>query len=444
MVALLPTQSKTSWGRVIKARHQLVNIRHKLEISEAFDIVHAAETTALPFGLGRSYGDSNLNDGSALLDMRGLDKFIEFDRERGILRAESGVSLEEILNVVVPHGFFLHTTPGTRFVTLGGAVANDVHGKNHHSAGSFCENVLAIGLERSDRGCITNTPENNAELFAATVGGLGMTGIITWVELKLARIPSTQLKQTTISFSNIDEFFSLIETESESYEHTVAWVDCTAKGADLGRGVFTGSNWANHGGYQVHKEGGPRIPMDAPGFMLNPVTLKVFNSAYHWRQVTKPTHSTTHYSGAFYPLDSIKEWNRIYGSKGFYQYQSVIPNDVAKDATREMLSIISSSGDGSMLAVLKTFGSKAGRGILSFPHPGATLALDFRNRGQKTLNLLARLDAVVSAAKGRLYPAKDGRLPASMFKQGYPEWEKIEALRDPLISSTFWRRVTQQ
>lgn len=438
------SKAKLSWGRVVKAKHRLATVRHREDIAKGFSAVRDAETTVLAHGLGRSYGDSNLNDSAALMDMQGLDQFIAFDKNTGILRAEAGVSLSEILKIVVPYGFFLHTTPGTRYVTLGGAVANDVHGKNHHSAGSFGENVLAIGLERSDRGHLTISRKVEPELFHATIGGLGMTGIITWVEMQLVGIPSALLNQSIIPFANVNEFFTLAKTDFQSFEHTVTWIDCTAKGANLGRGFFAGANWAPQGELKTHSDRGLTIPLDAPNFTLNPFTLKAFNTAYRWRQAIKPAHAPIHYSGCFYPLDAIGKWNRLYGSKGFYQYQSVVPMSTAPEATREMLEIISQSGEGSLLAVLKTFGEKPGQGLLSFPKPGVTLALDFRNQGQKTLELMGQLDAIVSAAGGRLYPAKDGRMPAAMFQKGYPAWTEVEAIRDPLISSTFWRRVTQK
>jgi FAD/FMN-containing dehydrogenase len=438
----LKSKKVRSWGRVSNFDHEVADVLNRADASEVFDAVKGLNTSVLAYGLGRSYGDSNLNENFALADMRKLDRFISFDQEHGILRAEAGVSLSEILKIVVPNGFFLHTTPGTRFVTLGGAVANDVHGKNHHGAGAFGENVRAIGLARSDRSDLILTRTVEPELFAATIGGLGLTGIILWVEIELVRIPSSQLSLTTIPFANVEEFFDLSNSHFLDFEHTVAWVDCAAKGADLGRGIFTGGNWSTQGGYATHTDGGPRIPVDAPEFALNPITLNTFNSLYHWRQKTKQAHYASHYTGCFYPLDAIQAWNRLYGPHGFFQYQSVVPLNVAAEATREMLKVISRSGDGSLLAVLKTFGDKPGRGLLSFPEPGATLALDFRNRGKKTLDLMAELDVVVAEAGGRLYPAKDGRLPSKMFREGYPEWERVEALRDPYISSSFWRRVT--
>ncbi len=437
------TRSIRSWGGVVRGVHEVAEPNRRNDL--AFLLSESSERgqSVLAHGLGRSYGDSNLNPDNIILKMTGLDRFIAFDRENGILRAEAGVSLGEIMQLVVPHGFFLHTTPGTRVVTLGGAIANDVHGKNHHVAGSFGQNVLAFGLVRSDRGELTVTPETEPELFNATIGGLGLTGLISWVELQLVRIGSSNIEQEVFPISSLDHFFEVMEEHTPRFEHTVAWVDCTARGDKLGRGIFTGGNWAKDGVLVPHKTGGPNMPITAPGFALNPLTLKSFNSLYHWRQASKAGYSKVPYAAHFHPLDAIQNWNRIYGGKGFFQYQSIIPFATAKDATRDMLELIASSGQGSMLAVLKTLGNIPGRGVLSFPQEGVTLALDFQNKGKKTIQLMGDLDKIVRQAGGRLYPAKDGRISAEMFQEGYPDWGIVESLRDPIISSSFWRRVTQ-
>lgn len=434
---------RVSWGRIVRATHHLARPE---DPQAAVSALVAAPGTGMPvlaYGLGRSYGDSNLNPDGALIDTRRLDRFIRFDIAQGLLHAEAGVSLDEILRLVVPHGFFLPTTPGSRYVTLGGAVANDVHGKNHHSAGSFGAHVRRFTLARSDGSVTEATPDGTPELFAATVGGLGLTGVILDVEIALTRIPSAGIELETEPLRNVDEFFDIAEARAERREHTVAWIDCTAAGERLGQGVFSSGDWSQTGDLRPHDPGaGPALPVDAPGFALNPVSLKLFNIAYRRRQLMKPRRSRVHYSGFFYPLDSIRDWNRLYGAAGFYQYQSVIGFESAREATRAMLQRIAASGEGSFLAVLKTFGAHGSPGVLSFPKPGATLALDFANRGDKTLRLMADLDAIVREAGGRLYPAKDGRMGAGIFKAGYPDWERVEAMRDPAISSAFWRRVT--
>ena len=441
---LVATERWRSWGRVVKAEHAVVAPRHRDEVAGAFDAAVEARGSALAVGLGRSYGDSGLNPGGALIDMRSLDRLIAFDPATGILRAEAGASLGAILAFAIPRGFFLPTTPGTRFVTLGGAIANDVHGKNHHRAGSFGRFVRRIGLLRSDEGVLDIGQNYETALFEATIGGLGLTGVILWAEIALTPISSSRIEQETIAFATLDEFFDLAAESAETFEHTVAWIDCLASGKDLGRGIFTRGDWEASGPLEVRRaRRGPSVPVDAPAMLLNRVTLRAFNELYGRAHRLRAGKSTVSYDKCFYPLDAIGGWNRLYGGAGFYQYQSVVPAKNERDATRAMLEAIAAAGEGSFLAVLKTFGPLASPGLLSFPMEGATLALDFPNRGAKTLDLLARLDAIVAEAGGRLYPAKDGRLPAAMFRSGYPAAEKFAAHVDPKLSSGFWRRVSE-
>jgi FAD/FMN-containing dehydrogenase len=431
-----------SWGRVTRPRHDRRKPTFRSEIPAALEAAKAAGSV-LAYGLGRSYGDSCLNPGGALIETARLDRFIALDAQSGVLRAEAGVSFDAILRLVTPKGWFLPTTPGTRFVTLGGAVANDVHGKNHHGAGTFGTHVRRLGLRRGEE-LLEISPSEHPGLFSATVGGLGLTGLIEWVEIDLAPIRSTFLIQETLPFGRLDDFFVIAEDSASRFEHTVAWIDCTARGKGLGRGVFTRGNWSDDGDLVCHEnKGGKRVPFEAPGFLLNPLSLKAFNIAYGAAQQLKPSPARGHYASAFYPLDAIQDWNKLYGGRGLYQYQSVVPSQTARDATAAMLDAIARAGDGSMLAVLKTFGDRPSPGLLSFPKPGVTLALDFQNRGEATLALLARLDAIVSEAGGRLYPAKDGRMPAKMFQSGYPAWEAFASHVDPRFSSAFWRRVTK-
>ena len=436
--------SRRSWGRVVSAEHDVARPATAAEVVDCLSCVAGEGGTALPYGLGRSYGDSNLNAGGALIEGRRLDRFIAFDRTTGILRAEAGVSLDEIIRLVVPHGYFIPTTPGTRYVTLGGAIANDVHGKNHHRAGPFGRHVRALRLARSDGEIREIGPGSEPDLFAATIGGLGLTGMILDAEISLVPIASAMIDQRTEALRNLDHFFELAEARADEYEHTVAWIDCTASGDRLGQGIFSSGDWAPAGGLKAHRAGaGPALPVDLPGFALNSVTLRSFNWAYRQRQLMKPERERVHYAGFFHPLDTIRSWNRLYGAQGFYQYQSVIAFDAARDATRAMLERISASGQGSFLAVLKTFGDLPSPGAMSFPMPGVTLALDFANRGEATLRLMGELDAIVREAGGRLYPAKDGRMPAELYRASYPGWEMVERHRDPAIMSSFWRRVIE-
>lgn len=430
----------TSWGRYPRAARQQL-----LRLSDRNAPLPPFEGSALPHGNGRSYGDSCLNDGGSLLCTRGLDHFIAFDPASGVLQCEAGVLLADILDLVVSQGWFLPVTPGTKYVTVGGAIANDVHGKNHHRAGCFSEHVDGFELLRSDgsrRWC--SRSGDNADWFAATAGGLGLTGLITWAQLRLQRVRGPWLNAETHRFANLDEFFALSAESEAGYEYTVAWIDCAATGRASGRGHFIRANHAPAGD-------GPRpgrrrlaVPLTPPFSLINGLSLRAFNSAYFHRQQAKVSHALTHYDPYFYPLDAIADWNRIYGPAGFLQYQCVVPPPAARDAVAELLARIAASGSGSFLAVLKVFGERSSAGILSFPRPGATLALDFPNHGEATLALLDSLDEVVAAAGGAVYAAKDARLPGARFRQYYPGWETLKPFLDPRFSSGFWRRVTEQ
>jgi FAD/FMN-containing dehydrogenase len=431
-----------SWGRVVRQKQYVAHPNFRDELPRL--IAAPERDSKLATGLRRSYGDSCLNGVGAVIDMTGLDRFIRFDAQTGSLRAEAGVSLSAVLQLVVPHGWFLPTTPGTRFVTLGGAVSNDVHGKNHHHAGSFGVHVIAIGLLRGDGRRLVLGPGNEQDLFRATIGGLGLTGVIEWVELQLAPIQSAYLDVEILPYENLDAFWPLAAESVAVCEHTVAWVDCMSGGLSAGRGVFTRANWADDRCFEAHSDRTfKNVPLDVPGFALNRPSVGAFNEAYYNLHRLKKKKVRQHYSTYFYPLDSILNWNRLYGFRGMMQYQCVIPPANARDAMRALLIEISKSGQASFLAVMKTFGHRPSPGMLSFPRPGATLSLDFPYRGDATLALMSRLDAIVRDARGALYPAKDGRMPPEMFKLSFPHWECLAALKEPGVNSDFWRRVSQ-
>lgn len=403
--------------------------------------------TILPYGLGRSYGDCCLNDGGVSLQTRWMNKFISFDKSTGVLSCEGGTTLDQILQLTVPCGWFLPTTPGTKFVTVGGAIANDVHGKNHHRAGTFGCHVRRFELRRSDGETLICSTGENPEWFQATIGGLGLTGLITWATFQLRAIDSSFISMESIKFGNLTEFFAISEDSDRDFEYTVAWIDALARGANLGRGIFMRGNHAaktSTHGLAVHGKQKLEIPVDAPNFLLNPVTVRGFNFAYYQKQQTKVKRSVTHYDPFFYPLDAIGKWNRIYGRRGFFQYQSLVPFTDGPEVSREMLSRIGRSGQASFLTVLKTFGRVSSPGILSFPRPGITLALDFPNNGQSTVKLFAELDEIVRNAGGRIYPAKDARMSAQDFQDAYSQWGFFARYIDPHFSSSFWRRVTKQ
>lgn len=428
-----------SWGNVLHAEHRLIQVNRRDAPFPDF----APASSVLPFGNGRSYGDSCLNCGEALLGTRGLDRFISFDPVTGVFACEAGVLLDEILRVTVPRGWFVPVTPGTRYVTVGGAIANDVHGKNHHTAGTFGCHVRRFELLRSDGTRLLCSPQENPDWFAATVGGLGLTGLITWAEVQLRPIAGPLMDVETVRFAHLDEFMQLCAQSDGSFEYTVAWVDCTARGAGLGRGLFQRAHHSEHSVAQELPAGRLSVPFMPPFSLVNRASSRLFNAAYYHRQRAKRRRNLQHFAAFFYPLDGVRHWNRMYGRRGLYQYQCVLPGAGGRDATAALLERIARSGRASFLAVLKQFGPVASPGMLSFPCEGLTLAIDFPNQGEVLRRLFGELDAIVQEAGGRLYPAKDGRMPPTLFRRGYPRWREFAAFIDPSCSSTFWRRVTE-
>lgn len=400
----------------------------------------------IPYGNGRSYGDVCLNPDGSVLDCRGLRRLIAFDPQTGILRCEAGILLSDILDFAVPRGWFLPVTPGTRFVTLGGAIANDVHGKNHHLEGTFGRHIVQFELLRTDGARLLCSKAENRDWYSATIGGLGLTGVITWAELRLKPIQSSFIDQETIRFGSLGEFGQLSEESDQSFEYTVAWIDCTATGSSLGRGVFFrgnhGESMESTTRYRTADPPGLRVPITPPFSLVHPLIVRIFNALYYRRAALRRRQERVHFGPFFYPLDSIRDWNRIYGRRGFYQYQCVIPLSEAEPALSEMLRRIAAEGEGSFLAVLKRFGDVLSPGMLSFPREGFTLALDFPDRGTRTLGLLDRLDEVTVAAGGAVNPSKDARMGPETFRASFPDWTRLVAFCDPAFSSGFWRRVT--
>ena len=431
-----------SWGKYFNYNHQIKQIPWR---PNATEFLQDLDATFLPFGLGRSYGDSCLNDGGILLDMTPLNHFIAFDKENGVLRCEAGVSLAEILKVIVPHGWFLSVTPGTKFVTVGGAIANDVHGKNHGHAGTFGMHVTQFELLRSDGTRLVCSPTENEDWYRATIGGLGLTGIILWAEFKLKRIASPFIDEEIIKFDNLDEFFEIAAASEDDYEHTVSWIDCFAHGDSLGKGIFIRGNSTTAPydyRYQPPKGQMLTIPFSAPNFALNNLTMRAFNIAYFEKQLKKVTRAVVHYEPFFYPLDAVGRWNRIYGNRGFMQYQCIVPYGGDSDAIRTIIHRMATSGLTPFLNVLKTFGDKVSPGMLSFPREGVTLAIDFPNQGKATLDLLTEIDNIVEESGGVAgYPAKDSRMSAEHFQRFFPKWKEFSDYIDPKISSSLWRRV---
>lgn len=428
-----------SWGRFPKVSQRVI----------ALDWIHQTlpidSTPLLVQGMGRSYGDVCLNNGGVILSSRALNRYIDFDATTGRLRCEAGVTLAEILEFCVPRGWFLSITPGTKFVTVGGAIANDVHGKNHHRSGTFGNHLLQFELVRSSGERLLCSPTSQPELFAATIGGLGLTGWITWAEIQLKPIVHRAIQAETIQFYDLEEFFTLSAESDAPYEYTMAWVDCNSQGNAFGRGIFFRGN-------HVDAEHAPKtwkvskrrltMPMNLPGFVLNRHSVAAFNFMYYHQQSQKVVAKLVDYNPFFYPLDAILQWNRLYGKQGFLQYQCVVPYTDHQVITA-IIRKIADSGMGSFLAVLKTFGDVVSPGMLSFPKAGVTLALDFPIKGAYTFKLLEYLDEMVVAANGRVYPCKDARMSPQHFKQYYPQWEDFAQHVDPHFSSSFWRRVTR-
>jgi FAD/FMN-containing dehydrogenase len=437
----------TSWGYVLRASHEVSKPR-STELAAA-EISSPSNTTLLGFGCGRSYGDVALNPEGQLIDCTALDRFVAFDRTTGVLSCEAGVRLADILAVICRpdsdgSGWMLPVTPGSRFVTVAGAIANDVHGKNHHLHGTFGRHVLSFELARSDGARVVCSPTENPELFAASIGGLGLTGLILRATIQLRRVSGLAVDAEDIRFDTLSDFFRLARESDADWEYTAAWVDCLATGTSLGRGIFSRARHAPG----VAAEPPPRrpkldFPIKPPLPLTNNLTVRAFNALY-WRKLgigTTHRRSVGPYEKVFYPLDAIGHWNRAYGPAGFYQFQNVVPLANAEASIRDMLQVITASGQGSMLSVLKIFGDQPSPGLMSFPMQGATLALDFPNRGKPTLDLLARLEAITVEAGGRLYPAKDGVMTAATLRRGYPAIDRFAQSIDPHFASAFARRV---
>ena len=427
-----------SWGRYPRLVHRAL---HKPAWRDQLPRILQAATpgSLLPFGLGRSYGDSCLNGGRELMACSRLDRILGFDESTGVVRCEAGLSLAELIGIFLSKGWFLPVTPGTSFVTVGGAIANDVHGKNHHCAGAFGAHVQRIALYRSDHGLIVCDSVENPDMLRATIGGLGLTGVIAWADIQLKRVGGPWIDNESMPFNSLKRFLDLSHESNERFEYTVAWLDCFS-GRNT-RGIFFRGNHAAGGRKDFRPKRGPSVPFAPPEWVLNRWSMRAFNAAFYALNAHKKGAGRESYQPFFYPLDSIRHWNLLYGKRGFLQYQCVIPEQHL-EAFEELLERIARSGMGSFLGVLKQFGSAPPAGMLSFPRPGLTIALDFPMRGEKTLSLMRSLDEVVQQSGGALYPAKDARMSPELFEASFPQWRSFVPYVDPKMSSSFWRRVT--
>jgi FAD/FMN-containing dehydrogenase len=432
----------TSWGRYPRYRHTLAALHTRFEPLPDGNPI-------LAYGNGRSYGDVCLNDNGTLIATRDMDRWIAFDATTGVLDCEAGVLLTDIIDFALPRGWLPPVCPGTALVTVGGAIANDVHGKNHHRLGTFCHHLLSFELLRSDGQQLLCSPQDNAEWFRATIGGLGLTGLIRRARLQLRPVSSPWIAGDNQRFSNLADFFRLSAESEPQHEYTVAWIDCSATGRKFGRGVFSRGNHlpgetdALQAVVPSDRTRSLRVPLTPPISPMLGGTIRLFNSLVYHRPSAQRAHARWHYRQFQFPLDGILEWNRLYGPRGFFQYQCVLPGSDAHAALTEMLQRIARSGQGSFLSVLKIFGSMPSLGLMSFPRPGVTLALDFPNRGASTLRLLDALDEITRACGGAVYPAKDARMSAAAYQQYFPAWREFQRYVDPRFSSSFWRRVTE-
>lgn len=428
-----------SWGLLTHDAHHYVPLP---SAQEAGALLREG-LPGIAYGMGRSYGDVCLNPGGTLWAARPLNRFISFDEESGVLQCEAGVLLREIQRHFVPRGWMLPVTPGTQIVTVGGAIANDIHGKSHHVVGSFGHHVRGIRLARTDGQVLDIAPEGeHAALFAATVGGMGLTGVMLSAALQMRRVTGPWLEAENVPFGSLDEFFDINDaTAPDEWPYTVSWIDCLAWKTGT-RGIYMRGRHAT-GNVMGEPPGNLQltVPLTPPMSLINSLSLRAFNMGYYWLQRMKTERSIVHYEPFFYPLDNVHEWNRIYGPRGFYQYQSVVPMENGREAVREMFEAIGRSGQGSFLAVLKTMGDMPAAGMMSFPMGGVTLALDFPECGERTRHLFERLDAIVREAGGRIYLAKDARWPRELFEAAYPRLQEFLPHRDPGISSALSRRL---
>jgi FAD/FMN-containing dehydrogenase len=425
----------SSWGRLSNELHDVAMLKPDMQ---QLPLASGGER-AVAYGRGRSYGDACLNAEGRVWDTGSLDHFLGFESTTGVLTCEAGVMLRDIQRCFVSQGWLLPVTPGTQMATVGGAIANDVHGKNHHVLGTFGEHVLQLKLLRTDGQLLVCSRTENPEYFAATVGGIGLTGVILEATLQLRKVAGPWLETETVPYGSVQEFFALAHESEENWEYTVSWIDCLA--GSNGRGLFMRGNHVQNVTSAIPRARERNLPLVPPVSLVNKLSLSLFNNAYFYKNSRKRGKQVTHYQPFFYPLDNLQNWNRMYGPKGFYQYQSVVPTYDAAQVTSAMLGEIARSGQGSFLAVLKTFAERPSVGMLSFPQAGSTLALDFPNKGVATEALFRRLDAIVLEAGGRIYLGKDARMPRSMFEAGYPRLAEFLQYRDPGISSEMSRRL---
>jgi decaprenylphospho-beta-D-ribofuranose 2-oxidase len=417
----------TGWGRTSRAACLAARPERVGELAEVLN--DHGDDTLLAHGAGRSYGDVALNSGGRVVMTTRLDRLIELDTADDRLIAESGVSFGDAMNVSLAHGYMLPVVPGTGFATLGGGIANDVHGKNHHRAGSLGHHLIWFDLRLPNGQVRRVTPDGDTALFKATVGGIGLTGVIERLCIRLRRVPSNAVRVRKGRIRDLEHFLRAFDDEQDRAEYVVGWIDALAKGARLGRGIIeAGEPVAS--GVKVRTRKPIRVPLDFPAFAMSPLVVRAFNSVYRSRVPPGGTEYVLPYERFLFPLDALHDWNRIYGRRGFRQFQCVVPFNGGERALRAMLELISRSGSGSFLAVLKAMGQE-GAGYLSFPKPGYTLALDFPN-APGAVDLIAQLEHIACEHGGRTYLAKDSTLSPERFRAMYPDLREYQRVLEDI------------
>ncbi len=413
----------SGWGRVIRSECLAARPERQADL-DAIMKDQGAETL-LPFGAGRSYGDAALNSGGHAVIMQRLDRFIDFDPQSGMLITEPGVSFADIIKTFLPRGFMPPVAPGTGFATLGGGIANDVHGKNHHQSGSLGQHIDWFDLRLPSGEVRRVEPQRDAALFQATVGGVGLTGIIQRIGMHLKAVPSNAVTVRKRRIRDLDHYLEAFREEQDRSPYIVGWIDALATGRNMGRGILEVASPSDQD-VDPSPARARKVPFDFPGFALNPLTVRIFNEAYYRHVPSSGSEQRLHYPAFLFPLDAVYDWNRIYGKRGFNQFQCVVPFESGRDALVQMLDLITKSGQGSFLAVLKAMG-RSGVGYLSFPQPGYTLALDFPNTSG-TVELIGKLERITCDFGGRTYLAKDATLTPDTLRRMYPALDQFQAV----------------
>lgn len=437
-------ETLTGWGNIPRSESSVYYPASAAEVQSDL-------SQQIPRGLGRSYADQSTNTGSVVAKMERMKRIIAFDATTGILECEAGASFDDIIRKVVPHGWFMMITPGTKYLTIGGAIANDIHGKAHHADGSFINCVKLFTIMLADGAIVTASRDTNRDLFLANFGGLGLLGFILTATIQLRKIDTTYFRQRAIVTRNLDEMLDAIDNTGSDYSYSVAWIDPLETGKSMGKGVLTVGNHARldelpealkQDPLRIGKRSWLTVPFYLPGFALNNLTVSVLDAVLYWRLKSAPEFS--HYEGFFYPLDSINGWNKGYGRRGFIQYQFVLPVRDGRKNIRVILDEIAASNCIPFLNVLKKFGAGQDE-YLSFPMEGYTFAIDFPITSRLKA-FTVRLDQIVLDMGGRIYLGKDAYLSASFFKAMYPQhekWLQVKRKYDPSnkFSSDLSRRI---